>query len=41
MNSQIHRDNILDPNVSQIGIAYVFNAASTYGGYYTLVFASP
>jgi len=41
MNSQIHRDNILNPHVSQIGLAYVYNAASTYGGYYTLVVARP
>jgi uncharacterized protein YkwD len=41
MNSQIHRDNILNPNVSQVGIAYVFNPDSTYGGYYTLILARP
>jgi uncharacterized protein YkwD len=39
-NSQIHHDNIMDPDVTEIGIGYVFNADSTYGGYYTLVFAS-
>ena len=41
MNSQIHRDNILYPSVTQIGIAYVYNAVSTYGGYYTLIVARP
>jgi len=41
MNSQIHRDNILNRKVSQIGIAYVYLASSQYGGYYTLVFANP
>ncbi len=41
MNSQIHRDNILNPNVSQVGIAYVFNPDSTYGGYFTLILARP
>jgi uncharacterized protein YkwD len=41
MNSEVHRNNILDPNVTQIGVGYVFLSASTYGGYYTLVFASP
>jgi uncharacterized protein YkwD len=41
MNSQVHRDNILSPKVTQIGIACVFNPSSAYGGYYTLVFARP
>ncbi|MCC6146175.1 MAG: hypothetical protein IT308_01265 [Anaerolineaceae bacterium] len=41
MNSQIHRDNILSPKVTEIGISYVYNAASTYGGYATLDFARP
>jgi uncharacterized protein YkwD len=41
MNSPIHKANILNPDVSQIGIGYVFVANSTYGGYYTTDFASP
>ena len=41
MNSQIHRENILSDDISEIGIAYVFNAGSSYGGYYTTVFARP
>ncbi len=41
MNSQVHRDNILYPDVSEIGVGYVFRPGSTYGGYYTLVFAKP
>lgn len=41
MSSQVHRDNILDPLVSEVGIGYVYNPNSTYRGYYTLVFASP
>jgi len=41
MNSQIHRENILSEDISEIGIAYVFNANSSYGGYYTTVFARP
>jgi uncharacterized protein YkwD len=40
-NSQIHHDNMLNPDVSQIGIAYVYNPNSEYGGYYTTVFARP
>jgi len=41
MNSQIHRDNILSDDITEIGIAYVYNANSSYGGYYTVVFARP
>jgi uncharacterized protein YkwD len=41
MNSQIHRDNILNPNVSEIGIGYAYSPTSQFGGYYTLVFAKP
>ncbi len=40
-NSPIHHDNMLNPTVSEIGIAYVFNPQSEYGGYYTTVFARP
>lgn len=41
MNSQIHRDNILNSGVTQIGIAYTYVANSSYGGYYTMVLARP
>jgi uncharacterized protein YkwD len=41
MNSQEHRDNILNPNVTEIGIGYVYYANSLYGGYYTTNFARP
>jgi uncharacterized protein YkwD len=41
MHSQIHRDNILSPKVTEIGIAYVYYPNSTYKGYYTLDFARP
>jgi uncharacterized protein YkwD len=41
MNSPVHRANILNPKVTQIGIGYVFVAQSSYGGYYTLNFARP
>ena len=41
MNSQIHRDNILNSGVTQIGIAYVYVTGSSYGGYYTLIVARP
>ncbi len=41
MNSQVHRDNILNVNVSQVGIAYVYLKGSPFGGYYTLIVARP
>jgi uncharacterized protein YkwD len=41
MNSQVHRDNILDPKVREIGVGYVYLAQSDYGGYYTINFAQP
>jgi uncharacterized protein YkwD len=41
MNSQVHRDNILNPDVSEIGIGYAYNPNSSYGGYYTVNFARP
>ncbi len=41
MNSQVHRDNILSQAVSEIGVGYIYNENSTYGGYFTLVFARP
>ncbi len=41
MNSQIHRENILSDDITEVGIAYVYNAGSGYGGYYTTVFARP
>jgi uncharacterized protein YkwD len=41
MNSPVHRDNILFADVSEVGIGYVYYAGSSYGGYYTVVFARP
>jgi uncharacterized protein YkwD len=41
MNSQVHRDNILDSKVIEIGVGYVFVENSSYGGYYTINFAQP
>lgn len=41
MNSAIHRANILNPDVTQIGIGYVYYSDSQYGGYYTVNFARP
>jgi uncharacterized protein YkwD len=39
MNSQVHRDNILNPVVDEIGIGYVYLAGSPFSGYYTLLLA--
>jgi uncharacterized protein YkwD len=41
MNSQEHRENILNPNITEVGIGYVYYANSQYGGYYTTNFARP
>lgn len=41
MNSQEHRENILNPYVTEIGIGYVYYSSSQYGGYYTVNFARP
>ncbi len=41
MNSQVHRDNILNPDAVYIGVGYAFDASSTYGGYYTVDFVKP
>jgi uncharacterized protein YkwD len=41
MNSQVHRDNILNPKARQIGIGYIYYSGSEYKGYYTLNFVEP
>lgn len=41
LNSQIHRDNMLNPKVTEVGLGYVYNPLSEYGGYFTLVLARP
>lgn len=41
INSQIHRGNILDSKVTEIGVGYVFAENSSFGGYYTINFATP
>jgi hypothetical protein len=40
MNSQVHRDNILRVNMSEVGIGYAYNPDNGFA-YYTLVFARP
>ncbi len=39
MNSQVHRENILNPNVTDIGVGYITNPAAKYVGYVTVNFA--
>jgi len=41
MGSQGHKDNILNPNYTEIGIGYVYVAGSPYGAYWTADFARP
>lgn len=41
MASPGHHDIMLSPTYTQVGIGYAYNAGSTYGGYFTAVFAVP
>ncbi|MFZ5820679.1 MAG: NBR1-Ig-like domain-containing protein [Chloroflexota bacterium] len=41
MNDAIHRDAILNPKSTEMGIGYAYAADSAYGGYFTVDFASP
>lgn len=41
MNDQVHRNEILSPYVTEMGIGYAYNADTAYGSYYTVDFASP
>jgi len=41
MNSAPHRANLLSPNYTDIGLGYAYSADSSYGGYFTAVFARP
>ena len=41
MSDQIHRDEILNPNVTEMGVGYAYVSDTAYGGYYTVDFASP
>jgi uncharacterized protein YkwD len=40
MSDQVHRDEILNPNVTEMGVGYAY-IADTAKGYYTVDFASP
>jgi uncharacterized protein YkwD len=41
VNSPPHRSNMLNPNLTAIGIGYGYNAASTYDHYWTTTFGGP
>ena len=41
MNDQIHRDEILNPYVTELGVGYAYVKGTSAGGYYTINFASP
>lgn len=38
MNDQIHRNEILNSRVTEMGIGYAYNAGSSYGSYFTVDF---
>jgi uncharacterized protein YkwD len=40
-NDQPHWDMVLSPAMKDIGVGYVYSAASQFGGYFTVDFASP
>jgi uncharacterized protein YkwD len=41
MNSPLHRANLMSSNYVDIGIGYSYLSESSYGGYFTAVFAAP
>ncbi|HSB01077.1 MAG TPA: NBR1-Ig-like domain-containing protein [Anaerolineales bacterium] len=41
MSDQTHRNEILRPNVTEMGVGYAYVADTAAGGYYTVDFASP
>jgi len=41
MNDKLHRDAILNTKSTEMGIGYAYLDSSTYGGYFTVDFASP
>jgi uncharacterized protein YkwD len=40
-NDAPHWESVLNPFMKEIGVGYVYSAASSYGGYFTVDFASP
>ena len=41
MNDQTHREAILDPQVTEVGVGYAYYSNSPLGGYFTVVSAAP
>ena len=41
MNDKIHRDAILNPNVTEMGVGYAYVSTSSFGSYYTVDFGHP
>jgi uncharacterized protein YkwD len=41
MSDQIHRDEVLNSYVTEMGVGYAYKADTSSGGYYTVDFASP
>ena len=41
MNSQSHRDNMLNPTYTEVGIGYIYVASSQFGHYWTANFGTP
>ena len=41
MSDQIHRDEILNPYITDMGVGYAYVPGTAAGGYYTVNFASP
>jgi uncharacterized protein YkwD len=41
MSDQTHRNEILNPNVTEMGVGYAYKADTAHQGYYTVDFASP
>jgi uncharacterized protein YkwD len=41
MSDATHRAEILNPNISDMGVGYAYNNQTTYGSYFTVDFASP
>jgi len=41
MSDKLHRDAILSTQSTEMGIGYAYLSSSTYGGYFTVDFASP
>ena len=40
-NSPSHWESVLNPVMKEIGVGYIYSAASQFGGYFTVDFASP